>query len=170
MTRTIAAILLITMSAQDTKVEEGYTSLFNGKDLTGWQYGKKGAGENKSGAGYQVDTSWHAVGVGDFNGDGRDDILWRNDNGTVTDWLGQADGRFTGNTDDANLKVGAGWQVTGIGDYNGDGRDDVLWSNQNGDHVQWLGQADGGFASNATDPLGSLPVDWQVQTPDLDWM
>jgi hypothetical protein len=24
------------------KVEEGYTSLFNGKDLTGWQYGKKG--------------------------------------------------------------------------------------------------------------------------------
>ena len=46
----------------------------------------------------------------------------------------------------------------------------MLWSNQNGDHVQWLGQADGGFASNATDPLGSLPVDWQGQTPDLDWM
>jgi len=24
---------------QETKVEEGFTSLFNGKDLTGWVYG-----------------------------------------------------------------------------------------------------------------------------------
>jgi hypothetical protein len=42
-------------SAQEQKVEEGYTSLFNGKDLTGWQYGKKGNGENKSGDGYKVE-------------------------------------------------------------------------------------------------------------------
>jgi hypothetical protein len=39
-------------------------------------------------------TSWHINGVGDFNGDGRDDVLWRNDNGTLTDWLGQANGSF----------------------------------------------------------------------------
>jgi hypothetical protein len=28
--------------ADDFKVEEGYTSSFNGKDLSGWRYGKKG--------------------------------------------------------------------------------------------------------------------------------
>ena len=39
---------------QDTKDEEGFTSLFNGKDLSGWIYGKRAGGENKSGAGYQV--------------------------------------------------------------------------------------------------------------------
>jgi hypothetical protein len=58
MKRTMTAALLATLTfaaqAQDQKPEEGYTSLFNGKDLTGWVYGKKGSGENKSGAGYQV--------------------------------------------------------------------------------------------------------------------
>lgn len=36
--------------------EAGFTPLFNGKDLTGWVYGKKDAagGENKAGKGYQV--------------------------------------------------------------------------------------------------------------------
>src|SRR4051812_32157037 len=34
--------------------EEGFTSLFSGKDLAGWVYGKAGNGENKSGKGYQV--------------------------------------------------------------------------------------------------------------------
>ena len=36
--------------------EEGFTSLFNGKDLSGWVYGgKKDGAEQKAGAGYQVD-------------------------------------------------------------------------------------------------------------------
>jgi hypothetical protein len=59
MKRIMAASLLVAMSvanAQETKVEEGYTSLFNGKDLTGWKYGKKGTGEHKDGAGYQVEN------------------------------------------------------------------------------------------------------------------
>ena len=30
--------------------------------------------------------SWHAVGTGDFNGDGRSDILWQNADGEVAIW------------------------------------------------------------------------------------
>ena len=59
MKRLIPAALLamITMvHSQEQKVEEGFTSLFNGKDLTGWVYGKKGNGQNKDGAGYQVEN------------------------------------------------------------------------------------------------------------------
>jgi len=54
MTASLMATLALAANAQDQKVEEGYTSLFNGKDLTGWIYGKRGNGENKSGAGYAV--------------------------------------------------------------------------------------------------------------------
>jgi len=41
------------------QVEEGFTSLFNGQDLTGWVYGKTKKkdgteGENKAGQGYQI--------------------------------------------------------------------------------------------------------------------
>ena len=59
MKRLIPAALLAMLTlahAQDPKVEEGFTSLFNGKDLTGWIYGKKGNGENKTGAGYAVEN------------------------------------------------------------------------------------------------------------------
>ena len=30
--------------------------------------------------------SWHAKGTGDFNGDGRADILWQNDSGEAAIW------------------------------------------------------------------------------------
>jgi serralysin len=33
------------------------------------------------------DASWHIVEVGDFNGDSSSDILWRNDNGSMAEWL-----------------------------------------------------------------------------------
>src|ERR1051325_11407246 len=59
MKRMTMAALLVAMSvanAQDVKVEEGYTSLFNGKDLTGWKYGKRGNGEHKDGVGYRVEN------------------------------------------------------------------------------------------------------------------
>lgn len=35
--------------------EEGFTPLFNGKDLTGWVYGRRGDAENRTGKGYQVE-------------------------------------------------------------------------------------------------------------------
>jgi hypothetical protein len=51
----LAAAGLPVLGAQP-KVEPGFTSLFNGKDLTGWVYGKRANGaENKSGKGYQVE-------------------------------------------------------------------------------------------------------------------
>jgi hypothetical protein len=36
--------------------ENGFTPLFNGKDLTGWVYGRRRDRENKSGRGYQVEN------------------------------------------------------------------------------------------------------------------
>jgi hypothetical protein len=36
--------------------EEGFVTLFNGKDLGGWRYGKRGEAENKAGKGYQAEN------------------------------------------------------------------------------------------------------------------
>jgi hypothetical protein len=54
---TAALLAMLTLAnAQEQKAEEGYTPLFNGKDLSGWKYGKRGNGEHKDGAGYQVEN------------------------------------------------------------------------------------------------------------------
>jgi serralysin len=31
--------------------------------------------------------SWHILGAGDYNGDGKSDILWQNDSGQASTWL-----------------------------------------------------------------------------------
>ena len=107
-------------------------------------------------------TDWHVLGTGDFNGDGYTDVLWQHDNGTVRDWLGQADGSFVGNIDQVNILTGTDWHVRGTGDFNGDGRDDILWQNDNGTIRDWLGQADGSFLSNI-DVVNFVPgAGWQI--------
>ncbi len=61
--RTIMAMFLVLVlsvftCAQDIRTENpepGFMSLFNGKDLSGWVYGRTATGENKSGAGYAVE-------------------------------------------------------------------------------------------------------------------
>lgn len=34
-----------------------------------------------------ADASWTVAGVGDFNGDGKTDVLWRHSSGAVHAWL-----------------------------------------------------------------------------------
>ena len=109
-------------------------------------------------------TNWQVAGTGDFNGDGLDDILWRANDGTTTNWLGQANGGFADNWNVFNRNPATNWQVAGTGDFNGDGRVDILWRANDGTTTNWLGQANGGFADNGTfltgirEPTGRWPA------------
>lgn len=78
---------------------------------------------------YTVGPAWHVAALGDFNGDNRDDILWRNDSGQINMM------RMNGPSVVAIeflTSATPSWHVTGVGDYNGDGRDDLLCRNDDG--------------------------------------
>jgi hypothetical protein len=109
-----------------------------------------------------VSTDWQIVGMGDFNGDGRADIMWRNTDGRITNWLGNGDGTFSDNVANAYNGVSLDWHVAGIGDFNGDGRDDILWRNDDGRITDWLSTASGGYAPNSANFYTSVGTNWQV--------
>ena len=63
---------------------------------------------------------------GDFNGDGKSDILWRNTvDGRNTIWRSGNAATPQAVTTLNNLQ----WQPLGVGDYNGDGKADIFWRN-----------------------------------------
>jgi hypothetical protein len=51
----LLGLAALTIPLQDPKAEDGFTPIFNGKDLTGWVYGRKAGGDHKTGAGFAVD-------------------------------------------------------------------------------------------------------------------
>ena len=55
-----------------------------------------------------VDSTWAVAGVGDFNGDGLADILWRNSSGATALWEADGKGGVTGVT---LGPVATNWQI-----------------------------------------------------------
>lgn len=81
-------------------------------------------------------AEWHFQGVGDFDGDGMSDVLWRHNTGQMVAWLGL---RTNGMLGDRNVgqPVAPEWMVQRIGDFVGDGKDDVLWRHVEGNLRIW---------------------------------
>jgi hypothetical protein len=109
-----------------------------------------------------LSTDWQVVGAGDFNGDGRSDLLLRASDGRITDWLGTPDGGFTDNWSVLARALSTDWQIVGTGDFNGDTRDDLLLRSSDGRITDWLGTANGGFTDNWNVLSRSLSTDWQI--------
>ena len=72
----------------------------------------------------------------DFNGDGKSDILWQNDNGQPGIWL--MDGLAPIADSGSFFNPGPSWNAKGTGDFNGDGKADILWQNDDGTAGIWL--------------------------------
>ncbi|MCX6579250.1 MAG: fibronectin type III domain-containing protein [Candidatus Aminicenantes bacterium] len=102
----------------------------------------------------QPGLTWRIVGTADFNRDGKVDILWRN-YANCQNQVWYMDGVtlmnvvvFPEQKDDPN------WQITGTGDFNGDGKVDILWRNLlEGRNKLWYLDGDVVIGSTGIQPL-----------------
>src|SRR5260370_19049112 len=77
------------------------------------------------------------AGIGDFNGDGKADILWRNTStGEIRVWLLNGTS-LIGNGGLATLSK-PNFQIAGVGAFNGDGKADILWRNTSTGEIRVL--------------------------------
>jgi hypothetical protein len=113
-----------------------------------------------------VPTSWGIAGTGDFNADGKSDILWHNSNGDTSIWLMTTSGTQVQVSSTTDLGVvPTSWSVALTGDFNGDGKSDILWRNSNGDTSIWYMN---GTAVSSTSGVGVVPGSWIVQAAGAD--
>ncbi len=94
------------------------------------------------------------IGTGDFNDDGRSDILWQNaSTGQVSIW--EMNGQHPIGGGPVGPNPGPGWKAIGTGDFNDDGYSDILWQNTSTGQVS-IWEMDGNTGS-AAGPVSSNP-------------
>lgn len=82
------------------------------------------------------DNNWRMVATGDFNGDGKPDIVWHH---ITQGWVGVWYMNGLTLIDSVYLSVNrvadTDWQIAGSGDFNGDGKPDIVWQHRT---QRWL--------------------------------
>ena len=105
-------------------------------------------------------SGWVIAGVGDFDGDGKADILWQNStSGQLYIWLMNGTTMSSGGSP-GTVSPSSGWTFQGVGDFDGNGKSDILWWNSSLKQAYiWLMNGTA-IASQAT--AGSVSSGWGV--------
>jgi feruloyl esterase len=109
-----------------------------------------------------VPLNWTIAGIGDFDGNGSADLLWRDTSGNVGIWL--MNGTQILSTSVLG-NVPTNWNVAQTGDYNGDGKSDILWIDNSGNVGAWF--MNGGTMSS-TASYGNVGTTWMAQSLNAD--
>jgi hypothetical protein len=103
--------------------------------------------------------------VGDFNGDGVQDLAAANENSNnVSVLIGTGTGSFGAAS---NFPAGANPEWVAVGDFNGDGVQDLATANRTSNNVSVLiGTGTGSFGAASNFPVGANPIrsPWAIST------
>lgn len=85
----------------------------------------------------EPNVAWKVLTAADFNGDGRSDLLWRND-ATGLVYMMLMNGASISGQGVVHNEPNLSWEIVAQGDYNGDGRADLLWRNSSTGQVYMM--------------------------------
>ena len=102
-------------------------------------------------------------GMGDFDGDGMYDILWRTPYGAMSAWILQGLAlKSEGALENCNPVISPAWTVAAIGDINGDTRADIVWRHSSGAVHGWL--MDARSRSSAAAMHAGVGLQWRIES------
>jgi hypothetical protein len=99
---------------------------------------------------------------GDFDGDGKFDLLWRDTSGNLAIWF--MNGAQVTSTAGLGV-VPLVWSVAQTGDYDRDGKSDILWRDTSGNVSLWF--MNGGQVTSSAG-LGNVSTIWTIQGVNAD--
>jgi len=101
------------------------------ESTAGWLYVWYMDGVTKIGGSYlsqnRIDPTWRMVGIADFDGNGKSDILWQESSaGWLYVWYMDGVTKLGGSYLSPN-KINPTWRMVGVRDFDGNGKPDILW-------------------------------------------
>jgi hypothetical protein len=113
------------------------------------------------------DVRWKMAGVADFNGDGKPDILWHHQSsGEVVLWYMDGSVLTSGTFTSPSVLPDTRWHIAAVGDYNADGRPDIVWHNDfSGQTVVWFMDNATLIAGTFTNPSVFPDTNWKLVGP-----
>ncbi len=107
--------------------------------------------------------------IADFDGDAKQDLLWRSTTGVMSVWLlNGLDLATQSNVTNVAGAVASSWLVAGAADISGDGKADVVWRHQSlGMVTGWL--MNGSLRDSGGIMHAGIPLTWRIEAlRDID--
>ena len=109
-----------------------------------------------------ADTGWRIAGSGDFNADGKPDLVWQHQTeGWLAVWLMNGRELISSELLTPQAVGDTNWKVVSINDFNADGKPDLVWQEQT---QGWLGV----WFMNGTTMTSSVALTPE-RVPDTNW-
>ncbi|MFE9445769.1 FG-GAP repeat domain-containing protein [Streptomyces sp. NPDC006602] len=125
---------------------------------TGTLYYYPGKGTGDFGSRVKIGTGWQQydelIGAGDLNGDGVGDLLARTPAGALYRYLGKKGGTFSAKVKDSKTEWASYNQIVGGGDWDGNGKTDLLARDFSGNLWFYAGNGNGTFGTRSARSKG----------------
>ena len=108
-----------------------------------------------------ISQDWVVAATGALGGDSKASIVWRNINtNQYGAWLMRESGTTVTPEWQAIGYVDPSWQIRQVGDFWGDGTDDILWRSTTSGAVQGWNYENGSLVGSAI--FGTVPTNWDI--------